>query len=789
MNKLIEDIERLYRVCDGWSNGNNMLTNRVQIMTSVNFPFADMTEKYRKEYENSKNSWIKGSLVEYERYQDELERQFLIKQTSEVYGRFVGLPFIGDLYPPMHVTPLEDDNYIVTTARGQVFVGTMCEEYYKLMVQYDLDQIVLSKYQYLLVDVMAAMMKSFKDANIDTGDLEMEIDEINRKIEQCKCIAGYRRVMIDHMHAAPLTETEFYNYVYYEEEHIRIMRGRSGYHVYTRLKNDSGMDIARIFMNNNPITHLKYIEFSDVKGMDSDPKLIQIIKQDLSRLREKEIYMQLVHRISMVEYKSNEYYILLNYLRTSHYLVYRQKSSGQVFVFSGSPGCGKTEDMMKLTGDTDGVYSHSYDAKTKQYFDGYYGQPIFTIDDIGHYSSDEWKILLKLVTPASQKLPMAVASSKDLVPINAEEIYVTTNNIDNLMKMDRVSRDAICRRVEVFEYVQGDELVIYHKVYNRSTGLFRTVQVLSRPGMYQYFMHNVVRHRQYPCFVNNKWYNFVELNKILYDINPFLARVVDAVGKTFNVSQIKHYKQITYAICLILSSGRHRKVISQLMQHDYNNFSMSNRLKRFFGKQVNNVLLTPNEREWSRRVGCSIDNTLSSEGANIVCVRANDIENMSPIAYCNDLTPILPHIKAELTKRVRSRIMERVEHIQARPVTQYARDQAIVWDCVDELFDVPARDIIVRQHQTYIEPGDSIIDKLYDTGKWVIGEFLPTNLTYTDYIDESDYRPTSGPTKRISRDSFHKLCQLLLSVRSANKTAKRREQRRRAALTMGVVSN
>lgn len=791
LGQLIQDIERLYseeynKELKDWMelkmeirNSKELLDSdilqkyykKVLIMKEVNLQSYVDIEDLKQRVDKYKSWFGVGEKQSLEDLDDEMYHRKLITSINETYGKFVGMPYIGVLYPPKMVVELPNNNYMIETYKHVVFVGSMCYDYYMLTRILTMEQVVLSRYQVLVADMLEAFIKA-------NPDFSEEALVYNQQLEKARLLAGYRRVRgIKHKQVAPDDDTNFINYVYKTMDNIRIFRGNEGYYVYSRLNQPVDMCQVVRFMDNNPINYVKKAGFKNIDVVQSvDPEsLIQQLHSNTRICMSESTYGLIVSALSKVKYMSNEYHVLMNYLRLTHYYVTKEKSSGQAYVFSGAPGIGKSVDMVKIAGDTNNVYHHSYDHKTKQYYDGYYGQSIFTIDDMGHYSSDEWKILLKLVTPVPIKLPMAVADKKDLIPVLADEVYVTTNNIDKLLAMDTVSRDAICRRIELFEYASTDNGVcIEHRVYDREGGQFRTVQYLTQAQLYAYFESNIISKRIYPQYTNNQWVNYDGLTTMLRKSNVYLDLLLTALDKVFSVKVKQQYPAIMCAAMLMLAhSGG--KISSYMLSSEYGVYSFKDRVKRFIGYRKVCSKLTPLEQEWATRV----DESLQSE-ANVICVRPSNILEMEGICYKNDYTPLLDDIKKELIKRVSERVVYRNIDIPAHVYT--AEDRDIANDFGHVLVDRPASVLRQSQYQIRVEPGNSIIDQLYHVGEWVASSFIPTNHSFTSFKDEREYRPMSTVTKIIDRDKFHKLSQRLLAVRSANPTVKRREQRRLAKL-------
>lgn len=290
-------------------------------------------------------------------------------------------------------------------------------------------------------------------------------------------------IMLDRLHQRVIdVEHHFVNkgskggislYPYFESSEIVIYYSQMGYKIY--LKQGKQLDKSKLlqWLNTYP-TVVGTEAVLDLTKMSYIPNVVSEVRKDMDLLRDPRYY----NALAMCAVKSSQIHEqreALRYLRMSHFVIFGQKEMSQGILLAGRPGLGKTWDMKESIAD---AYWLPYDYKTKQYYDGYRGQSSIIVDDIGHHSNEEWKILLRLVNDAPFSLPVARCENKDRVFNVAKTIVATTNKMSNLMKMDVVTRDAICRRFDLYEYLEDGR--IKHSRYNLRSHRYDAVAYITR---------------------------------------------------------------------------------------------------------------------------------------------------------------------------------------------------------------------------------------------------------------------------------------------------------------------
>lgn len=127
-------------------------------------------------------------------------------------------------------------------------------------------------------------------------------------------------------------------------------------------------------------------------------------------------------------------------------------------VFEGPPGCRKTVASVKIT-EVLGKSTYVHTVKSvddgKDFYDGYNGEEIFVMDDVGQQGASQWRTIINMVS--SLKLPLECASVdlKDTKYFNSDIILLTTNQFMDLTftRSDCINdRGALMRRGHVFKY-------------------------------------------------------------------------------------------------------------------------------------------------------------------------------------------------------------------------------------------------------------------------------------------------------------------------------------------------
>lgn len=250
---------------------------------------------------------------------------------------------------------------------------------------------------------------------------------------------------------------------------FKIFTSNSGYKIF--LVDYLKVDFEEIhkWVVDHPIVIFNKIEVPVITATQDNGEILAEIRRNPLLLKDRATLKKLVYLYKLGDKTVN------GYIKQALYMQYGQRTGTRGVILEGTPGLGKSYDLVNSLDD---VYWMPYAPKTKNYYDGYIGQTNLIIDDLGHYTPDEWKILIRLVNDAPWTLPMANAQNKDLISNVSQNIVVTTNCISSLEEMKKETRDAICRRFDCYRYLDGDN-VMYRR-YNINIGKYEDVYVLNR---------------------------------------------------------------------------------------------------------------------------------------------------------------------------------------------------------------------------------------------------------------------------------------------------------------------
>lgn len=128
-------------------------------------------------------------------------------------------------------------------------------------------------------------------------------------------------------------------------------------------------------------------------------------------------------------------------------------------VFDGSPGCGKTGIVNKLSQllrkMDKSIYVHTCPTSEggKDFYDDYNNEEVMMMDDVGQQGVSQWRNIINFVSPIKFPLMCAQADNKNTKFFNSGIIICTTNNFENLSgftKADCISTpEALFRRVHL----------------------------------------------------------------------------------------------------------------------------------------------------------------------------------------------------------------------------------------------------------------------------------------------------------------------------------------------------
>lgn len=287
------------------------------------------------------------------------------------------------------------------------------------------------------------------------------------------------RYRFDHFHCDKSFDyTGLFLQPYRDVADYVIYKSFSGYKIF--LKNlDCDFGELHRWVNRHPTINGESVNLPTLT-CNMNLNILEQVKNDPSILSSEITYQSLLARLSQSQPDTSDYYQCMGYLKLSAFKCYGIREVCRGYILAGEPGLGKTYDILNSVKDS---YWLPYDSKTKQYYDGYHGQSTMIIDDIGHYCSDEWKLIIRLVNDAPWSFPMGQAKNKDCFENVSRTLLLTTNNLTKLMDMDVNSRDAICRRMEVYQYI-GNNLV-EHRIYNKHLGKYELISTINRDELRQ----------------------------------------------------------------------------------------------------------------------------------------------------------------------------------------------------------------------------------------------------------------------------------------------------------------
>jgi len=752
-------ISRLYDdCCRGCLNGRTLNLPIYPLLTRSQPPKVDQ-------------SWFgnKPSLVVYQEWEkfDKVQEH----HNALLLARSAWLPYNG-MWVVGEVAPIEYDFIIgdvrvIKTTRGFATVGDrsgLCEQFSRLSLRELMayrDALPLIKYLESMKDRLDSLRELDVEKKYDVvmNDLEKVIVRTMSYVMRLKQLEGYELVRIDHIHSSSIYDLRFIPCVVRQIGECRIYRAVDGYVFYNRIGAPLDIKSCQRFMDNHPFNHARWVNFDVTACTPDEGAVIAEIRVNPDLLSEELTYQRLLGYIQTLDYQTNKYYVALNYLRLCHYQLYRERANCKAFIFSGPPGVGKSYEMSQVTGSKDNVYHYSYDHKTKQYFDGYYGQSVMTIDDIGHYSSDEWKILLKLVTDVPYKLPMAFGM-KDRVPSLLEEVYLTTNHLGTLLKLPRVYRDAICRRAEVFEFM-GDTIV--HKLYSMETGTYVNIHVFTKESFRSYFSDFVKSQRQELRLEKNEGVHLlwkgIELMKdfceVFFPERKALQKLRLNITKAgVIVAELQQMVSLMVGVKRAIDVAKVMRIFAKAI------WTRSDiRYLEYEKKHADLTKLPQHVKD------------LFSEGYEASVV---GMMHGAPVARkCMglDITPLMDDIKSFSSK-------VEVKSLNPTDALEFARTIGV---------DLSIREPVAER--IFIKlPVNERLSPLYDCGRWVMGRIYPSAPHLFSLKNESEYRPTTHFTKVYHRAQVHRVLQGILSNTSESvkkRTVKRREERKRAKARLG----
>lgn len=686
------------------------------------------------------------------------------KEKMSSWLPYIGKKCLGRIGPMSNIMPITDTTIVCSVLQTNTYIGEECERFSSLK---DIESLVIY-HRALYQECLAVEKLDVKGQYSEIiQSLKGVLDTLHIKIMKLMLIPGYKEVrsydVRNHIHYSKQGEKYgFIPFVINDVCGVKVFKAYDGYIMFIKEGELEPIKELMDYMGNNPFNHIHWTSFKNMDSESVDPtELLSRLSKDIDLLYETRMYRQLLGALSIVEYQSSMYYRLLSYLKLAHFYQYQERPSCRVFLMAGPAGVGKSYDVDKIAGRKKNVYYYSYDHKTKQYFDGYRGQSIMVIDDIGHYTSAEWLILLRLVSDIPFTLPMAAADVKDKIPSLVEEVYITTNHLDKLLSLDKDTRDAICRRLEVIRYTEDGKREF--GVYNKLQGNFHYYTSMDRDSMMMYFHQYVQSRRQEPRCVStglSHYWDYLEmgigvLSKWRSEFSllcPLIGLVKQFVTDTVTFSSVNGVTiQIGNVIGDVIG-----KIMNVTRLRQLNKKSKLNAKER---KYVKHQLKRPGSLDIR-------DELLAKAEGNILC--HDVVGKNTPIQICGKILEpfdLQPYVKKYIKKDIYK--VEGREKFSPREIE-------LMPELVDFKEQKPYTAEVITSGYKLVGLPDEL-KKWYKEGVF-FKQFAPLADSLVYEIDESEYRPFMPIQHKINKDGLNKL----LHVGSpGNRTNKRKLERLR----------
>lgn len=529
----------------------------------------------------------------------------------------------------------------------------------------------------------------------------------------------------------------------YTTAKVKIYTSQSGYKIF--VSQDAKLLEVDQWVKDHPIVINHVLPTVDVVGVQCKDDILNGIKNDMNKLSDPIVLQQLAYLYSLGNVQ------VIPYLRQSLYILHNYRPTCKGIIIEGDPGLGKSYDLTRSLKD---VYWLPYDHKTKNYFDGYVGQENIVIDDIGHYSEDEWKIVIRLINDVPWHLPMARVDRKDLISNVSGNLFLTTNNMKSLMSMARETRDAICRRCECYRY-SGDK--VYYRRYSMASGRYEDVYWMTRE-----VFREIIQSKSAPTVLSSTQY-----------LSNIFSLGLEVVSYAFRCAGLPSFQRLGYEIgrmCPIyLPYSLHKLDVmtTSILNVSYDVFDWAQ--------------LSTNRKRFIRYLSHMLDRPL------------NDVD-YGPVRNMNDFLKAEVRICGKdinmdldyIYDRVPVKVVERQPGytVPERNLDGISADLVEMFD-IDESFCVPERTVQPKEiiHETYKLVKKPGLHRYYDIFEDV---YYPiaynVNLQsprlkpefVSDYVE--DYRPNHPYRDKVRYDKLN----CFLNKSSSNRTKKRREQRKRA---------
>lgn len=547
--------------------------------------------------------------------------------------------------------------------------------------------------------------------------------------------------------------------IYYQSSDAIVLRSSTGYQVYG-LIDDSVMN----FVKDTPYQRkINYNIRTGIVECDMST-FLKDVSGDLMLLKDIQTYYKLQFCIS----QGYEVKVCKSLLNLSHYYIYGERSATQCVVLQGRPGIGKSHVITETVKGHD-VYYYRHDPKTKNFFSGYYGQDIVVIDDLGHYSPQEWLILKDLITTTPTMLPMADIKYIGKIPFVSKVIYITTNCLHQIFEFRVETREAIMRRINVITL--GIEKCEY-QTYSRSTNLMNTILKGSKDMVS--FLLKIYMPLEYSITYSTSMMG--KIDKIFDIVLRLPLPYVSAIRYIYenlrvmyvNVSEVVNtcYREKWFDM---MYSARVNYIPRECRKSFY---KLSKELQCIVYRSLRFVY-----RAWNPLVdSTSVKDTIARAEGNIL---SNDVINENDsillcgkIRDCPDLTPYLR--KVELVKKCSG--FEDSGCIAKDFIDMFGID----WCDENGNYHIKVEPSEIKTYGYVLENLPESLKDIY-TENVFFEQFAPLSDKISTVIDERQWKPTALLHRKVNKSALNKLFQQQDKSKKS-KTLKRRDERKRQSI-------
>jgi len=548
-----------------------------------------------------------------------------------------------------------------------------------------------------------------------------------------------------------------------------LLRSRTGYQAFGE---DDGSLVQIIedmpYQRFNPINYRMEYEVCD------KDQLLKMIDKDLTLLNDESVYRQLMYCIKC-HYKIQ---LVMGYLNMSHFMLYNERPATRCVVLAGKPGVGKSHAVTTYCKDTP-TYYYRHDPRTKNFFSGYRGQSVVVIDDLGHYSIEEWKLIVQLISTTPVYVPMVETNYIGRIPFVSSTILITTNCLHRIKELPIETQGALGRRMDVIE--MGTKCV--YRLYKATQRLYVDICEFDR----SYIGEFLARYNQDSIYVvpQKDWDKVIALGLTI-------GTLIFCTGLPYIRTVERMYLQLQRFIRPVYTmvSSILGVCIDQEIIYHHNWIPRS--LKRAFSRL---------SKIQQHLVRMKLDSCYSVVGDAPVCnteklagliaehgLLSNDVhsEVYPQTLVCGKMvdTPDLrPYLKRGQTVRTYEStgcedIYLTQEDVDALPglcdIVKPYESTKYPWVL---LGSKPKQTVIRKPAYMLVGLPDNL--KQYYKEGVPFERFAPLSDAISYTVDESEYKPTSIPTVHVRYSAVNKL----IHSRGLPRTQKRREQRKRQKLS------